>query len=688
MMERLLKMRCRQVLSMKTEPCIALVGNPNSGKTTLFNRLTGASQHVGNWPGVTVEKKEGTLEFEGISYRIVDLPGIYSLGAFSEDEVVARDYILSGDADVIINVIEASNLERNLYLTTQLLEMGKKIVIALNMADEADKKQITFDLEQLSKRTGAPVIKTVALRAEGQEELIRAAIETMDNQDPYIPSLSYSPTVAHHIHHMEEILDDHPLPYPLQWTAVKLVEGDKNVLAKLQSLDLPDSLLEEIEDFSQYHSSETFELDIVDSRYSFAHEVAGASIIRPEQEVVTLTDKIDRLVTNKYLGIPIFAVIMLAVFQLTFVIGQELLGGYAADLVDGLGGLLEGLLVSWNSPGWLVSFMIDGVINGVGAVVEFVPLITVLYLLLGLLEDSGYMARAAYVWDDLMRKFGLQGKSFISMIIGFGCNVPGIMSARTLDSKKDRMITMLIAPFMSCGAKLPIYSIFIAAFFPSHGGLILFGLYALGIVVALLLAKLFSVTLFQGEASFFIMEMPPYRLPAVRNVLRNMWNNLSGFVKRAGTVIFLVVTLMWILAVLPASADAYGQNSLLGRIGTFLVPIFSLAGFGTWQEAVALFAGIPAKEAVVGTLGMLYAGQYMEEGQVLVEAIRQHFTPLTAMAYMVMVLLYTPCAATLGIIGKETKSVRWPVIMAIYTFAIGWLAAVLVFQVGSLLGFS
>lgn len=681
-------MRCRQVLPMKSEPCIALVGNPNSGKTTLFNRLTGASQHVGNWPGVTVEKKEGSLEFEGVSYRIVDLPGIYSLGAFSEDEVVARDYILSGDADAIINVIEASNLERNLYLTTQLLEMGKKIVIALNMADEADRKQITFDLEQLSKRTGAPVIKTVALRAEGQEELIRAAIETMDKQDPYIPSLSYSPTVAHHIHHMEEILDDHPLPYPLQWTAVKLVEGDKNVLAKLQSLDLPDSLLEEIEDFSQYHSSETFELDIVDSRYSFAHEVAGASIIRPEQEVVTLTDKIDRLVTNKYLGIPIFAVIMLAVFQLTFVIGQELLGGYAADLVDGLGGLLEGLLISWNSPGWLVSFMIDGVINGVGAVVEFVPLITVLYLLLGLLEDSGYMARAAYVWDDLMRKFGLQGKSFISMIIGFGCNVPGIMSARTLDSKKDRMITMLIAPFMSCGAKLPIYSIFIAAFFPSHGGLILFGLYALGIVVALLLAKLFSVTLFQGEASFFIMEMPPYRLPAVRNVLRNMWNNLSGFVKRAGTVIFLVVTLMWILAVLPASADAYGQNSLLGRIGTFLVPIFSLAGFGTWQEAVALFAGIPAKEAVVGTLGMLYAGQYMEEGQVLVEAIRQHFTPLTAMAYMVMVLLYTPCAATLGIIGKETKSVRWPVIMAIYTFAIGWLAAVLVFQVGSLLGFS
>ena len=672
---------------MKADPCIALVGNPNSGKTTLFNRLTGASQHVGNWPGVTVEKKEGTLEHEGILYRVVDLPGIYSLGAFSEDEIVARDYILSDDADVIINVIEASNLERNLYLTTQLLEMGKKVVIALNMADEADKKQIRFDLEKLSELTGTPVVKTVALRGEGVEELVGAAIDTMGKQEAFFPSLPYKPAVAHHIDHMEELLADMPLPYPIRWTAIKMVEGDSHVLDKLQALSLPDSLMEGIDEFFQYHSRDSFELDIIDSRYSFAHQVAGQSVIRPEEEVVTLTDKIDRLVTHKYLGIPIFAVIMLAVFQLTFVVGEGWLGGLAADLVEGLGGLLENLLVSLHSPGWLVSFMIDGVINGVGAVIEFVPLITVLYLLLGLLEDSGYMARAAYVWDDLMRKFGLQGKSFISMIIGFGCTVPGIMSARTLDSKKDRMITMLITPFMSCGAKLPIYSIFIAAFFPRHGGLILFGLYGLGIIVALLLAKIFNMTLFKGEASFFIMELPPYRLPAFRNVLRNMWNNLSGFVKRAGTVIFLVVTLMWVLAVLPGSAEAYGQNSLLGRIGSFLVPLFSLAGFGTWQEAVALFAGIPAKEAVVGTLGMLYAGQYMEEGQILVDAIRQHFTPLTALAYMVMVLLYTPCAATLGIVGKETKSVRWPLFMALYTFAIGWLAAVLIFQAGSLLGY-
>ncbi len=673
---------------MEKEKRIALVGNPNSGKTTLFNRLTGATQHVGNWPGVTVEKKEGSLQYEGEFYQVIDLPGIYSLGAFSEDEIVARDYILTGDADIIINVIEASNIERGLYLTTQLLEMDKKLVIALNMADEAEKKKIEFDLDKLAELTGAPVIKTVAHRGEGRDALLRAVDEQMEGQKRSSSPLVYNSTVAHHIDHMEELLEGEALPYPIRWTAIKLVEGDSFLLDKLKKLPLKESVLEAIEIFYKFHSSDLFELEIVDSRYAFAHGLAEKTVLRPEEEAVTLTDRIDRLVTHKYLGIPLFAVIMLAVFQLTFVVGEGLLGGWAAELVDGLGGLFEKLLLSLNSPGWLVAFLIDGVVNGVGAVLEFVPLITVLYLLLGLLEDSGYMARAAYVWDDLMRKFGLQGRSFISMIIGFGCNVPGIMSARTLDSRKDRMITMLIAPFMSCGAKLPIYSIFIAAFFPRQGGLILFSLYALGILVALILAKLFNKTLFKGESSFFIMELPPYRIPTGRNVLRNMWNNLSGFVKKAGTIIFLVVTLMWVLAVLPASAEPYSQDSLLGRIGSFLVPLFNLAGFGTWQEAVALFAGIPAKEAVVGTLGMLYAGQYMEEGQLLVDAIRQNFTQLTALAYMVMVLLYTPCAATLGIVGKETKSIRWPLFMALYTFAIGWFAAVLIFQVGSLLGFS
>jgi len=667
---------------------IALVGNPNSGKTSFFNALTGSNQHVGNWPGVTVEKKEGKFIYKDKEYDVVDLPGIYSLGAFSEDEVVARDYILTGDPDVIINIIDAGNIERNLYLTTQLLEMKKRLVIALNMVDEAEKRKIKFDLGELSKRLGAPVIPTVAHKGIGVEEIVEAAINAIDDKTSIENPLIYSGVVKHHIEHMEEILKNNNLPYPIEWTAIKIVEGDLNILKKLEGVNVDKKIIEDIKEYYKYHTSDSFELEIVDSRYAFAHKIAEYSVIRPLEEVITLTDKIDKILTNKYLGVPAFAIIMLIVFQLTFAIGEKLLGSFAAGSIEGLGRLLEIFLIKIKAPGWLVSFIIDGVINGVGAIIEFVPLITVLYLLLGFLEDSGYMARAAYVWDDLMRRFGLQGKAFISMIIGFGCNVPGIMSTRTMDSKKDRMITMLITPFMSCGAKLPIYSVFIAAFFSKHGGLVLFSLYAFGIFVALIMAKLLNKTLFKGDSSYFIMELPPYRIPTATNVLRNMWDNVSGFIKKAGTIIFLVIIIMWMLAVLPTSVEPYSQYSILGTIGTFLAPIFRPAGFGTWQESVALFAGIPAKEAVVGTLGMLYAGQYIEEGVILVNAIRQHFTPLTALSYMIMVLLYTPCAATLGIVAKETRSTKWPLIMAIYTFAIGWFVAVIVYQIGSLLGFS
>lgn len=664
---------------------IALVGNPNSGKTTLFNTLTGSNQQVGNWPGVTVEKKEGKFTYEEKEYRVVDLPGTYSLGAYSEDEAVARDYILSGDADVIINIIDASNVERNLYLTTQLLEMGKKLVIALNMVDEAKKRDIKFNLLELSEKLGVPVIPTIASKGSGINELIQAAIRAMDDETKVENPIVYNGPVEHHVRQLKEILKDSTLPYPADWAAIKIVEGDAEILKKFKAANVDKKVMEAIDDFYKYHSSDRFELEVVDSRYAFARSVVEKSVIRPLNDVITATDKIDKIFTNKYLGIPAFAVIMLVVFQLTFTIGEELLGGLIVDLMEGFAGLTETFLAFINAPNWLSSFIIDGAINGVGAVIEFVPLITVLYLLLGFLEDSGYMARAAYVWDDMMRRFGLQGRSFISMIIGFGCNVPGVMSARTMDSKKDRMITMLITPFMSCGAKLPIYSIFIAAFFSKYGGLILFTLYALGIIVALLTAKLLNKTIFQGDSSYFIMELPPYRIPTMRNVLRNMWDNVSGFIKRAGTIIFLVITFMWVLAVFPASAEPYSEFSLLGRIGTFLTPLFKPAGFGTWQEAVALFAGIPAKEAVVGTLGMLYAGQYVEEGAVLVNAIRLHFTPLTALSYMIMVLLYTPCAATLGIIGKETRSLKWPLIIAVYTFIIAWFAAVVFYQIGSLL---
>ena len=429
-------------------------------------------------------------------------------------------------------------------------------------------------------------------------------------------------------------------------------------------------------------------MEIIDSRYAFAHWVTEGTVHRPEEEVITFTDKIDKIITSRYLGVPIFALIMLLVFQLTFKIGGDILGEYLASIIESLGGLAETFLAYINAPGWLIAFIIDGIINGVGAVIEFIPIIVVLYLLLGFLEDSGYMARAAYVWDELMRRLGLQGKAFISMIIGFGCNVPGIMSTRTMDNQKDKMITTLIIPFMSCGAKLPIYSVFIAAFFPNHGGLLLFLLYALGIIIGLIMAKIYSKALFPGKSSYFIMELPSYRMPTLKNILRNMWDNVYGFIERAGTIIFAVITLLWVVAVLPVSAAPYSEFSILGRIGTFIAPLFKPAGFGTWQEAVALFAGIPAKEAVIGTLGMLYAGEYLEGGNFLVNAIQQHFTPLTALSYMVMTLLYTPCAAVLGTVKKETNSRKWTIFVALVNFAIGWLVAVIIFQIGSLLGFS
>ncbi len=431
--------------------------------------------------------------------------------------------------------------------------------------------------------------------------------------------------------------------------------------------------------------AEEYELELVDRRYDFIGNIVSSSVKKPSEEVETLTDKIDKIVTHKYFGIPIFALIMFLVFQLTFVIGEDLLGGFVADLIEGLGEYIGNLLAVINSPEWIQSFVAEGIFGGLGAVLEFIPLIVVLYFFIGILEDTGYMARAAYVMDGLMRSLGLHGKSFISMIVGFGCNVPGIMSTRTLENKKDRMIALLINPFMSCGARLPIYLVFIAAFFPHNGAIVLFALYALGIVMALVVGKIFSKTLFKGESSHFIMELPPYRLPIFKYVLRDMWDKVWDFISRAGTIIFVVVSLLWILSVLPFGVEPYSQESILGQIGTFLAPIFKPAGFGTWQATVSLFAGIAAKEAVVAILGMVYAG--VSEGTELVAAIQGVFTPLTAVAFMVMVLLYTPCAAVIATVKRETNSGKWAAFMAVYPFVIGWVAAVIIYQGGRLLGF-
>ncbi|WP_338854923.1 ferrous iron transport protein B [Clostridium perfringens] len=665
---------------------IALAGNPNCGKTSLFNLLTKSRQHIGNWPGVTVEKKEGTLKFKGESYKVIDLPGTYSLGAYSEDEIVARNYILKDKPDVVINVVDATNLERNLYLTTQLIEMGANVVIALNMIDQAEALNIEIDTNKLSKRLGVPIIKTSALKNRGIEELIETSIHLKKNEK--LININYGEDIEDEIKTLSSLLETYKnkLEFPVNWTALKLLENDEYIKDKIKQLNAP-SIFNKLEESNKtIEKNIGFEADmsIVDKRYSFISSITEDVIKKPSEKQVTTTEKIDKIVTNKYLGIPIFALIMYCLYELTFIIGagiQEWFG----DLIAKAGVIVSEWFSNMGAPELLVGFIDKGLFGGVGAVLSFLPLIMVMYFLLGLLEDSGYMARAAYVMDRLMRGLGLHGKTFVSMIVSVGCNVPGIMSTRTLENKKDRMIAILINPFISCGARMPIYAVFVEAFFPTHQGLVLFSLYVLGIIVALISGKIFSKTLFKGESSYFVMELPAYRMPSIKNVFLLMWEKAGAFFKKAGMIIFPMIIVLWALSVLPLGVEPNSEHSILGMIGSFVAPLFVLAGYGTWQAGVSLITGILAKESVVATMGMVYAG--VEEGEPLINVIQQVFTPLSAVSFLVMTLLYTPCLAALGAIKRETNSMKWTIFSAVYTFVIALVLSTLVYQVGLLLGF-
>ncbi|NGT49510.1 ferrous iron transport protein B [Clostridium perfringens] len=665
---------------------IALAGNPNCGKTSLFNLLTKSRQHIGNWPGVTVEKKEGTLKFKGESYKVIDLPGTYSLGAYSEDEIVARNYILKDKPDVVINVVDATNLERNLYLTTQLIEMGANVVIALNMIDQAEALNIEIDTNKLSKRLGVPIIKTSALKNRGIEELIETSIHSKKNEK--LININYGEDIENEIKNLSSLLETYKnkLEFPVNWTALKLLENDKYIKDKVKQLNSPSIFTKLKESNKTIEKNIGFEADmsIVDKRYSFISSITEDVIKKPSEKQVTTTEKIDKIVTNKYLGIPIFALIMYCLYELTFIIGagiQEWFG----DLIAKAGVIVSEWFSNMGAPELLVGFIDKGLFGGVGAVLSFLPLIMVMYFLLGLLEDSGYMARAAYVMDRLMRGLGLHGKTFVSMIVSVGCNVPGIMSTRTLENKKDRMIAILINPFISCGARMPIYAVFVEAFFPTHQGLVLFSLYVLGIIVALISGKIFSKTLFKGESSYFVMELPAYRMPSIKNVFLLMWEKAGAFFKKAGMIIFPMMIVLWALSVLPLGVEPNSEHSILGMIGSFVAPLFVLAGYGTWQAGVSLITGILAKESVVATMGMVYAG--VEEGEALINVIQQVFTPLSAISFLVMTLLYTPCLAALGAIKRETNSMKWTIFSAVYTFVIALVLSTLVYQVGLLLGF-
>jgi ferrous iron transport protein B len=679
-------------LNVKNEErfVLALAGNPNSGKTTIFNNLTGAHQHVGNWPGVTVEKKEGRLVFGGKVVRVVDLPGTYSLGGYSEDEAVARDYILFERPDVVINIIDASNLERNLYLTVQLLEMGANVVVVLNMYDELKARQIEIDVPKLAELLGVPVVPAVATRGQGMEKVVSLALQAAGTKERQLLKINYGKEMETEIANLaQEITKNQDLgEFNPRWLAVKLLEGDEGVLKRLRKYtgtDMLSALRSEAVKRLEGKYGEDIDALVADRRYGFIGGLAKEVVTRRQTAEARLmtSDKIDNVVTNRYLGIPIFLLSMWLVFQFTFSLSAPLTG-WIEIFFEWLAGITEVLLVSLGVSGMISSLAVDGIIGGLGAVLVFIPPIFLLFFAISLLEDSGYMARVAYIMDRFMHSLGLHGKSFIPLLIGFGCNVPAVMATRTLENKSDRLITILINPLMSCSARLPVYVLFAGVFFASYQGLVILSLYLLGIVLAIMMGMLLKRFFFKGETSHFVMELPPYRVPTLKGCFIHMWERGSIFLRKVGKIIFTVVVLVWVLSSLPAGVEYASQESILGRIGSFLAPVFEPAGFGDWEAAVALVFGFLAKEVVVGTLGVIYG---MEEAG-LTEVLAQQWTMLSAYAFMVMTLVYTPCVATLGAIKRETNSWGWTAFAVGYSLVLGWLLAVLIYQGGRLFGLS
>lgn len=675
---------------MGSEIVVALMGNPNCGKTSLFNALTGARQHVGNWPGVTVEKKEGKLKYKGKTLRIVDLPGTYSLSAYSEDEVVARDYLVKEKPHVVIDVVDGTNLERNMYLTTQIMEIGCKVIMSLNMMDEVEKRNIKINTKSISQELDVEVVPTIASRKKGINDLLDSILKIADKAENNKElELTYDNEFQDQLNKIIYKLDMHKdvLDYPSKWTAIKLIENDSYMVNYITEKGLKDVLKQVEESINCLTKVYGFEPEnvVVDKRYEYIGKILNGNVQKQDEYAETVSDKIDKVVTNKYLGLPIFALIMFIMYQITMSFGNDYLGEKVGQLFEILEKYAEGAL-SGTSP-FLSKFITEGLIDGLGQVLTFVPLILVMYLIIGILEDSGYMARAAYVMDRFMSSLGLHGKTAVSMIIGSGCNVAGIMSTRTLESKKDRMIAILVNPFISCSARMPVYATFAAAFFTgkkfgflSVSGLVIFSLYLIGILVAIICAKIFSKTLFKGEKSYFLMELPPYRIPTVKGVLLRMWEKASAFFKKAGTIIFAIVVVVWVLSNLPMNVEPGSAQSVLGKLGSIIAPIFKPLGFGTWQAGVALITGVLAKEAVLATMATVYA--VSEEA--LGTALGANFTALTAYTFMVFTLLYSPCMAALGTVKKETNSHKWAIFSAVYTTVIAWVICFLIYNIGKL----
>lgn len=665
---------------------IALAGNQNCGKTTLFNALTGSNQHVGNFPGVTVEKKEGSIK----KYKeavLVDLPGIYSLSPYTAEEVVTRDFLVKEHPDAIINIVDATNLERNLYLTLQMMELNIPMILALNMMDEVRASGNTIHVKKLSERLGIPVIPISASKGEGIADLLDVVVKTIKQKKP-TQKLDFCQGEVHRaIHSIAHIIEDHAeaAGYPTRFAATKLVEGDEPMFKALD-LDMSDiHIIDHIVEQMEENLGTDREAALADMRYTYIEALCAECVVKhQETREQQRSEKIDRFLTHKYLGIPIFLLIMMTIFWLTFsVIGaplQDLLSAW----IDRFTAMLSNVLIAADVTPWLHSLIINGVCAGVGSVLSFLPIIVLLFFFLSLLEDSGYMARVAFVMDKLLRKIGLSGRSFVPMLIGFGCSVPAIMATRTLSSDRDRKMTIVLTPFMSCSAKLPIYGMITAAFFPNHAALVMVSLYVLGIVVAILSGLLLKNTIFQGNSVPFVMELPAYRLPDAKSVLLHMWEKGKDFLHKAFTIIFIASIVIWFLQSFDWRLNMVSDsaNSILASIGSIIAPAFAPIGFNDWRASTALITGFTAKESVVSTLTILTGAS--SDAQ-LSAMLTQMFSPLSAFSFLAFTILYMPCVAAFAASKRELGSMKEALLTAAYQTLVAYLAALVIFQIGSLI---
>ena len=668
---------------------VALVGNPNCGKTSLFNIASGSHEHVGNYSGVTVDAKTGTFEQGGYRFELVDLPGTYSLSAYSPEELYVRRNLIEDTPDVVINVVDASNLQRNLYLTTQLIDMNLRVVMALNMYDELTESGDKLDIKQLGYLLGMPIIPTVSRSGDGIERLFDTVIQIYEKSDPHLARhihINHGSEVEQSIERLKALIsktEEIRHKYSTRYLAIKYLENDKEVEGVVEALSNRDEIIAaRFEENNRIRSlmGSGLESSMVDAKYAFVQGALAETYIpnSGRRQKSNITDKIDAIVTNRWLAFPIFFFLLYLVFDGTFVLGE-----YPMKWIEWIVGQLGAFIGTVMPDGWLRSLVIDGIIGGVGSVLVFLPNILLLYLFISLLEDSGYMARAAFIMDRLMHRIGLHGKSFIPMIMGFGCNVPAVMATRTIESRKSRLITMMIIPMMSCAGRMPVYILLAGAFFPRRAGLVLLGLYALGILLAVLAAKIMS-RFFKKDDLPFVMELPPYRVPTAKSIFRHTWEKGRQYLQKMSGVILAFSVALWFLSYFP-NHNAYDtvaeqqEHSFIGYVGKAIEPVLEPLGFD-WKMGVGIVAGVGAKELVVSTLGVMYSDDQGSLQQALVRSV----TPAGALAYMVFILLYFPCIATFIAIKNEGGGWKWAIITAVYTIVLAWTAAFITFKLASL----